>query len=232
MAWAPDGRRIASGGSDKTVKLWEAESGRLLSSLTSHESSVSTVAWAPDGRRIASGGDDKTVKLWEAESGRLLSSLQGHESSIFSVAWAPDGRRIASASYDKTVRLWDAETGKKSGVFKITGTVSSFLWTAEGPPLVLTTGLGFIEIWDLQSDPPRPLARLYHTPGSGFAATPDGYVSGPPEALEYVRFGDGWALYDLTDVPERLSPERVAAALKAGRVAAPGRRGRTKTGEG
>jgi len=55
---------------------------------------------------------------------------------------------------------------------------------------------------------------LPHFNGSGFAATPDGYVSGPPEALEYVRFGDGWALYDLTDVPERNDPERVAAALK------------------
>ena len=81
--------------------------------------------------------------------------------------------------------------------------------------LAISFGLGFIEIWNLAADPPRPLGRLYQTPnGSGFAATPDDeYVSGPPEALEYVRFGDGWALYDLTDVPERLSPERVAAAL-------------------
>jgi hypothetical protein len=71
----------------------------------------------------------------------------------------------------------------------------------------------------VEATPPQILGNLYQTPGgSGFAMTPDGYVSGPPEALEYVRFGDGWALYDLTDVPERLSPERVAAALNPKRT--------------
>ncbi|HSG38316.1 MAG TPA: hypothetical protein VLE27_01660, partial [Thermoanaerobaculia bacterium] len=72
---------------------------------------------------------------------------------------------------------------------------------------------GFNEIWDLEAQPPRPLIRLYHTPGSGFAITPDGYVAGPPEALEHVRFGSGWALYDLTDVPERRDPAKVVATL-------------------
>lgn len=78
---------------------------------------------------------------------------------------------------------------------------------------------GFLEIWDVEAEPPCLLGRLYHTPeGSGFAASSDGYVAGPPEALEYVRFGEGWALYDLTDLPERLSPERVAAAFNPQKV--------------
>jgi hypothetical protein len=88
-------------------------------------------------------------------------------------------------------------------------------WSSDGLRLALSSELGFIEIWDIEADPPRPLVRLYHVPGgSGLAATPDGYISGPPEALELVRFGDGWALYDVTDVPERVSEERVLAALK------------------
>jgi len=90
-----------------------------------------------------------------------------------------------------------------------------------------------IEIWNVEVDPPCFLGSLYQTPGgSGFAMTPDGYVSGPPEALEYVRFGDGWALYDLTDVPERLSPERVAAALNPRRPALPTGRPRKSRSKG
>ena len=83
---------------------------------------------------------------------------------------------------------------------------------------------GYKNSWlTIQAPSAESVVWLYHVPG-GLATTPDGYVSGPPEALEYVRFGDGWALYDLTDLPERLSPERVAAALNPKRSEARGRR--------
>ncbi len=214
VAWAPDGQRIASASDDNTVRLWDAASGRLLNTLSGHENVVYFVAWAPDGQRIASASYDNTVRLWDAASGRLLNTLSGHENGVNSVAWAPDGQRIASASYDKTVRLWDADSGEKLRDLKMTARPTSVAWTSGGDRLAISLEQGFIEIWNLEADPPRRLGSLFQTPGgSGFAATPDGYVACPPEALEYVRFGEGWALYDLTDLPERLSPERVAAAL-------------------
>jgi WD40 repeat protein len=80
------------------VKVWEAESGRLLRSLEGHTGWVNAVAVSPDGRFIVSGSDDRTVKVWELESGRLLRSLEGHTDRVRAVAVSPDGRFIVSGS--------------------------------------------------------------------------------------------------------------------------------------
>jgi WD40 repeat protein len=216
VCWSPRGERLASASDDKTVRVWDAASGRLLTTLSGHKSVVNSVCWSPGEERLASASDDKTVRVWDAASGRLLTTLSGHKSMVKSVCWSPRGESLASASNDKTVRIWDADSGKILQTLTISPLVTSLSWERGGRRLALSFLQGFSEIWDLEADPPRPLCRLYETPGSGFAATPDGYVAGPPEALEYVRFGEGWALYDLTDVPERLSPERVAAALQGG----------------
>jgi WD40 repeat protein len=220
VAWSPDGRRLASGAYDRTVKVWDAESGRTLNSLEGHSNAVNSVVWSPDGRLLASGADDSTVKVWDAESGKTLSSFEGHGGWVTSVAWSPDGRLLASGSSDHTVKIWDAGSGRLFSALNVAARVTSLTWNPDGRWLAISFASGFNEIWDLKIDPPRPLARLYHLPG-GLAATPDGYVSGSPEALEFVRFGDGWALYDLTDLPERYSPERVAAALSPVKPAPP-----------
>src|SRR5262245_61404203 len=96
VAFSPDGRIIAAGSDDCTIKLWDAQTGQLLRSLEGHTNSVLSVAFSPDGQVLASGSYDNSVKLWAVASGQLLRSLEGHTNSVQSVAFSPDGQVLAS----------------------------------------------------------------------------------------------------------------------------------------
>jgi len=72
VAFSPDGKTLASALGDKTVKLWDAGSGKALQTLKGHSDSVTAVAFSPDGKTLASASGDKTVKLWDASSGECL----------------------------------------------------------------------------------------------------------------------------------------------------------------
>ena len=96
MAFSPDGRRLATGGEENTVKIWDVQTGQELHTLRGHNGDVYTVAFSPDdeGRWIASAGEDSTVKVWDSQTGALVRSFRGHTGLVSSVAFSPDGRRL------------------------------------------------------------------------------------------------------------------------------------------
>ncbi len=117
MALAPGGRRAVSGGWDRTLRVWDLESGQTVRTLEGHTSVVNAVAITPDGNRIISASWDRTLRLWNLESGKTVRILKGHTDGVTAVAITTDGRRAVSASYDCTLRVWDLETGEEITAF-------------------------------------------------------------------------------------------------------------------
>jgi WD40 repeat protein len=107
FAFSPDGARLAGAMGDRTVRVWDATTGRITATLGGHTDLVMAVAWSPDGRRLASASYDRTIRVWDPVTG-ASRVLRGHDGSVDAIAWTPDGARLLSGSRDGTVRTWRA----------------------------------------------------------------------------------------------------------------------------
>lgn len=112
VAMSGDEKTIVSGSEDRTIKLWEAATGKLIRTLRGHEGLVSAVAVLGDGKTIVSGSLDTTLKMWEVGTGKLIRTLEGHKDLVRTVTASGDGKTIVSGSDDNTIKLWEVETGK------------------------------------------------------------------------------------------------------------------------
>ncbi len=147
VTFSPDGRRLATGGADNTVRIWDAETARPLVDLVGHTGPVTNVAFSPDGRRLATASADTTVRLWNVDTGRLLATLRGHTGSVTAVAFTADGR-LATAS-GSAVRFWEARTGRSLGPAIRIGFLSfeSAAFSSDGRILATANALA-VDLWD------------------------------------------------------------------------------------
>ncbi|MCJ1311849.1 hypothetical protein MMC25_005522, partial [Agyrium rufum] len=148
VAFSPDGKQIASGSYDHTIRLWDLTTPKIsFRTLEGHSERVVAVAFSPDGTQIASGSWDKTIRLWDLETGTAVHKLKGHSKRVTAVAFSPDRTQIASGSDDHTIRLWDLETGTKLHTLQESKLILAVAFSPDGKQIASGSADGTIRLW-------------------------------------------------------------------------------------
>jgi len=153
LAVVADGAILATGGEDKTVRVWEITSGKQLRVLQGHLGRVTAIASRSDGKQIASGSEDGAIRMWDLSTDDEHRAMSEATDSLWAVAFSPDGKRVAAAGADKNIRVYNPENGKLEAT--LTGAkspITSLAFMPDSNRLVAAGGDQALVVWDVEKE--------------------------------------------------------------------------------
>jgi WD40 repeat protein len=114
LAFTLDGKLLASGSYDKTVRVWDVASQKTVQTLTGHSDFVYSVAFSPDGKWLYSASKDRSVKMVETATGKSKFTFSGMDQDVLAVAASPDGKQVVSSGFEPGLYWWNPQNGERS----------------------------------------------------------------------------------------------------------------------
>jgi WD40 repeat protein len=156
VAFSPDDKLLVSTGADRTLKVWNADTGKLERTLAHHTDAVHCLAFRPQhaGNHCASGGADQTVRIWQPAIGRMVRIVRHHDGPVFALAWDPQGNRLFSTGQEGTVRVIDAGSDQVLHSWQAsTDWIYRLAVSPDGKRLITGGWHGEVKVWDLSIPP-------------------------------------------------------------------------------